>query len=87
MWTTEIHKNNRYTWHNLPQFSGVNKFCEKFRFDVEFALNVDSNAPLGAEVSRTHSKHHLTVTFLCLSQQSHCFCLGRMNLSVLWFHN
>lgn len=56
----------------MTQFTvGENKFCKKLRFDVESAIILHSNAPLGAEVSYTHIKRS---NFLCPSQHSHCFC-------------
>lgn len=71
----------------MTQFTvGENKFCKKLRFDVESAIILHSNAPLGAEVSCTHIKRSLTVTFY-VRLSNHCFCLGRMNLSAPWFHN
>lgn len=48
----------------MTQFTvGENKFCKKLRFDVESGIILHSNAPLGAEVSCTHIKRSLTVTF------------------------
>lgn len=48
----------------MTQFTvGENKFCKKLRFDEESAIMLHFSAPLGAEVSCTHIKRSLTVTF------------------------